>query len=101
TFEAAREGSHRLRVSYQERAPAATFGSADTQTVAAATVLKNHEDPVVGDAPGAFASAPVKLDVQYATATEHHNPIELFTTTCAWSNGKLTVWESSQNMWGI
>jgi xanthine dehydrogenase YagR molybdenum-binding subunit len=43
----------------------------------------------------------VKVDARYATATEHHNPIELFTTICEWRGGKLTVWESSQNMWGF
>ncbi len=46
-------------------------------------------------------SAPVKIDARYATAAEHHNPIELFTTICEWRGGKLTVWESSQNMWGF
>jgi xanthine dehydrogenase YagR molybdenum-binding subunit len=100
TFEAAREGAHRLLVRYAEAAPSATFDSAGAETVAAATASKKHEDPRVGDAEAAFASAPVTIDVHYATATEHHNPIELFTTACAWNGQKLTVWESSQNVWG-
>ena len=101
TFEAAREGAHRLSVRYEARSPSAGFDSPGTQTVPGAEASKRHEDPKVGDAASAFASAPVKLDAHYATATEHHNCIELFTTTCAWQNGKLTVWESSQNMWGF
>ena len=52
-------------------------------------------------ADAAFAAAVVKINARYATATEHHNPIELFTTVCEWRGGKLTVWESSQNMWGF
>ena len=46
------------------------------------------------------AAAPVKLDARYATPTQHHNPIELFTTTCAWNGAKLEIFEPSQFMWG-
>src|SRR5262245_47919166 len=49
--------------------------------------------------------APMRLlrsrSMRYATPTQHHNPIELFTTTCAWGGGKLTIWESSQNVHGF
>ncbi len=99
SFEAAREGAHRLDIAYEEEAPAAGFDSPGAETVAAAQV-KHHEDPAVGDAEAAFANAPVKIDQRYSTPTQHHNPIELFTTTCAWSAGKLTIWESSQNVYG-
>jgi CO/xanthine dehydrogenase Mo-binding subunit len=27
--------------------------------------------------------------------------IELFTTSCAWADGRLTVWEGSQNVIGL
>lgn len=101
TFEAAREGAHRLLVRYEARTASAGFDTPGAQTVAGADASKRHEDPKVGDAAGAFTLAPVKIDVEYETATEHHNPMELFTTACAWQDGKLTVWESSQNMWGL
>jgi xanthine dehydrogenase YagR molybdenum-binding subunit len=96
TFEAANEGANRLTVAYEGEAPSAGFDSPGLQTTAG-----GEEDPSVGDAAGAFADAPVKVDEHYETATQHHNPIELFTTTAAWSNDKLTVWESSQNMYGF
>jgi xanthine dehydrogenase YagR molybdenum-binding subunit len=98
--EAAEEAAHRLRISYAEEHPTADFGDSGAETVAAKAASKSHEDPAVGDAETAFASAPVKVDGRYSTPTQHHNPIELFTTVCAWSGGKLTVWESSQNVWG-
>ena len=28
--------------------------------------------------------------------TQHHNPIELFSTTCVWNGDQLTVYEPSQ-----
>lgn len=101
SLEAAREGAHRLNIRYQAEQASASFDSPGAETVAAAKVSKSHEDPHVGDAEAAFAKAPVKIDAHYITATEHHNAMELFTTACAWEDGKLTVWESSQNMWGI
>ena len=100
TSEAAEAAARGLEVSYAEERPTADFGDPGAETQAAKDVSEEHEDPAVGDAEGAFASAPVKIEGRYSTPTQHHNPIELFTTTCAWSGGKLTVWESSQNVWG-
>ena len=100
SWEAAREAAGLLHVHYQEQQPSAGFDSPGAETVEAAAVSKEYEDPSVGDAEGAFAAAPVKVEARYSTPTQHHNPIELFTTTCAWTGGKLTIWESSQNVWG-
>jgi xanthine dehydrogenase YagR molybdenum-binding subunit len=100
TFEAAREAAHRLKVSYAEATPSATFDSPGVTEIAAKDASPGFEDPAVGDAAAAFASAPVTVDEHYATATMHHNPIELFTTSCAWADGRLTVWEGSQNVTG-
>jgi xanthine dehydrogenase YagR molybdenum-binding subunit len=101
TFEAASEMAARLDVRYAEDEPSASFDSTGADTVAAEQVSKTHHDPAVGDAESAYNSAPVKIDVRYETATQHHNPIELFTTLCSWSGDKLTVVESSQNMYGF
>jgi xanthine dehydrogenase YagR molybdenum-binding subunit len=101
TFEAAREAAHRLKIAYAAEQPSAGFDSAGATTVAAKDVSKNYEDPAVGNAEAAFAAAPVKIDAHYATPIQHHNPIELFTTSCAWADGHLTVWEGSQNVTGV
>ena len=101
TFEAASEGADRLRIAYEADRPTATFDSAGATTEAGSEASKKHEDPKVGDAESAFDAAPVKIDASYGTPTQHHNPIELFTTTCAWNNGRLTIWEASQNVTGF
>ena len=44
------------------------------------------DPPKVGDAERALADADVMLDAEYETPTQHHNPIELFSTTCVWSD---------------
>jgi xanthine dehydrogenase YagR molybdenum-binding subunit len=41
------------------------------------------------------------IDEKYATPTQHHNPIELFTTTCVWHDNRLTIYEPSQFVYGL
>lgn len=100
TFEAAREAAHRVEVDYVEEAPSATFGSSGAVTEPRKPQKPGAKDPMKGDAAGALASAPVKIDGRYSTPTQHHNAMELFTTTCVWEGGKLTVYQPSQFMWG-
>jgi xanthine dehydrogenase YagR molybdenum-binding subunit len=98
TYEGAREAAHLVEVSYVEETPSATFDSPGVETEPHKP--ERGPDPQKGDAARAFADAPVKLDAQYSTPTQHHNPIELFTTTCAWEGPKLTIYDPSQFMWG-
>lgn len=102
-FEAAREAAHRLTITYREDPASATFGSSGTaqKPYTEARSKEKHENPTVGDFQGAFATAPVKVDANYATPTQHHNPIELFTTTCSWDGPKLTIHEPSQTVVGL
>jgi xanthine dehydrogenase YagR molybdenum-binding subunit len=98
TYEAAREAANKVQVHYLPEPPTATFDSTGVESVP-------HQpgetpDPKKGDASGAFAAAPVKIEARYSTPTQHHNPIELFTTTCAWHGAKLEIYEPSQFMWG-
>ncbi|HXU99642.1 MAG TPA: molybdopterin cofactor-binding domain-containing protein, partial [Caulobacteraceae bacterium] len=99
TFEAAREAGYKVVARYESETPSAGFDSPGAQTER--KVPEGHKDPAVGDAPGAFAAAAVKIDARYATPTQHHNPMELFTTTCAWDGPRLTIYEPSQSMYGL
>ena len=100
-FEAAREAAHKVRADYAQEPPAATFHSTGVEAKTLADANPGHEDPQIGDAARAFAEAEIKVEAHYGTPTQHHNPIELFTTTCAWSGGKLTIYESSQFVTGL
>ena len=106
TFEAAVEAASKVQVSTVAEPPSASFGSpgADTQPVAAARLGEAGKDdaaPKRAAADAAFTAAAAKVDAYYATPTQHHNPIELFTTTCVWDGPKLTIYEPSQFMWGL
>ncbi len=102
-FEAAREAAYKLVVAYDEERPSATFGSPGTteKPYTEARSKQKHENPAVGDFQGAFASAPVKVEASYATPTQHHNPIEMFSTTCAWNGPQLLIHEPSQAVTGL
>jgi xanthine dehydrogenase YagR molybdenum-binding subunit len=102
TFEAATEAAYRVQAAYREETPAATFDSPGVNEADATKESKVHKHvPQAGDAESAIASADVVLDAEYATPTQHHNPIELFTTTCAWTGDQLTVYEPSQFVYGL
>jgi xanthine dehydrogenase YagR molybdenum-binding subunit len=59
------------------------------------------EDPEVGDFARAFDDAEVKVTASYETPTQHHNPMELFATSCAWNGDSLTIYEPSQYVYGL
>lgn len=101
TFEAAREAAHKVKISYRREPAAAGFDAKGIETVALADVKKDYTDPVVGDAEAALSVAEVKIDAEYETPTQHHNPIELYATTCVWNGSKLTVYEPSQTVSGL
>jgi xanthine dehydrogenase YagR molybdenum-binding subunit len=98
TYESAREAANKVTVIYESETPSATFDSPGVTSEPHKT--EQAPDPSKGDADAAYAGAAAKIDARYATPTQHHNPIELFTVTCAWEGGKLTIYEPSQFMWG-
>ena len=54
------------------------------------------QDIDVGDAEQALADAATRVDRDYYTPTEHHNPMELYSTTALWQGGRLIVYLPSQ-----
>lgn len=50
-----------------------------------------------GEAEKAFETAPHRISVEYRINPEHHNPMELFATTCVFkAPGTLTIYEKTQ-----
>jgi xanthine dehydrogenase YagR molybdenum-binding subunit len=100
-FEAAREGAMQISADYEEQQPTASFDSPGAETIDAAGKSPMYkEDAKAGSFETAFAAAPVKVDTRYSTPTQHHNPIELFSTTAVWESERLTVYEATQNVQG-
>ena len=101
TFEAAREGAMRITADYDIETPSAGLDSEGSETIEAVKASKTFkEDVKVGDFDKEFAASPVTIDQTYSTPTQHHNPIELFSTTAYWSGDDLIINEPSQNVTG-
>src|SRR2546430_495737 len=101
TFETAKAAADAVRATYSKDKPnIETELKADDDPDVVPTTFRPQErlQSQRGDAEGAFASAPVKLDQTYVTPTETHNPIELHATTAIWEGSTLTLYESSQGV---
>jgi xanthine dehydrogenase YagR molybdenum-binding subunit len=104
TFERAKAAADAVRVTYDKEKPNVdTHLTADDEpdTVATTFAPTKRVQSERGDADGAFANAPVKLDQTYVTPAETHNPIELHATTAVWDGSTLTLYEASQAVFNL
>jgi len=104
TFEAAKAAADAVRATYAKDTPNVdTHLEADDEPEVVATQFGPRErlQSQRGDAEGAFANAPVKIDQTYVTPVETHNPIELHATTAIWDGSRLTLYEASQGVFNL
>ena len=101
SYEIARDAANRVVVDYAEAVPSASLTSRGTETDDAAKVAKGWKDKVAGNFDRAWAKSAVTIEADYSTPTQHHNPIELFTTTAVWHGDELTIYEPSQFVWNL
>jgi xanthine dehydrogenase YagR molybdenum-binding subunit len=100
TFEQARAAANMVKVSYAKEKGAYDLHAAKDS----ATKPKKEEKPdtAVGDFAKAFASAPVKLDMNYTTPDHSHAMMEPHASIASWEGDKLTLWTSNQMVdWGV
>ena len=91
-FDVARRAATLVQVEYQTESHVADFD----QQRAAAYDDKQSAKPR-GDAEAALRTAAVRVDAEYRTPIEHHNPIELHAATVIWERGgKLTIYDKTQ-----
>lgn len=94
TLEAAIEGAEAVRVRIDAEPFTALMDSAGA-------VREPAEDVTAGDAARALAGAATIIEASYESPTQHHNPIELLSTTAVWAEGRLLIHEGSQNAGAI
>ncbi|HKO57478.1 MAG TPA: xanthine dehydrogenase family protein molybdopterin-binding subunit, partial [Thermoanaerobaculia bacterium] len=96
TLEQATHAATLVKIAYDETPPRTDMrklrGEAVEKGSAQAPPLN------MGDADAAFASAPVKIDQTYTTPYEHHNPMEAHSIVVAFDGDRLTLHDSSQNI---
>src|SRR6202045_1621030 len=104
TFEGAKAAADAVVVSYAKEKPNVEdklTADDDPDEVMTSYRPAKRRQSEGGDAAGAFASAPVKLDQTYVTPAETPVPIELQATTAMWDGDKLTVYEESQAVFNM
>lgn len=101
TFEMARYGASMLEVTYSTESFTtdlhANLDKARVPKMGLATALKPPPPKPKGDFEKAFNESPAQATGEFYHGTEHHNPIELFSTTTVYEGGgKLTVYDKTQ-----
>jgi CO/xanthine dehydrogenase Mo-binding subunit len=56
---------------------------------------------VRGDVERGLAEADVVVEAEYRTQSVLHNALETHQSVCAWEGGRLTVYTSTQHIWGV
>ena len=103
-FEIAEQAAAAVQFTYAAKPPAGFLDSETSKVVKAKSM--GEVEVSAGDVEEGFAHAAATVDAWYETPAQHHNPMELFQTTCAWHTDadgveQLTVWESTQNTRGM
>ena len=94
TLEAAIEGAEAIRPTYAAEAFLPLIDSPGA--------VRESAKPVqAGDAQHVLANAHTTVDEHYVSPAQHHNPIEMLSTTAEWRGGKLTIYEGSQSSGSI
>jgi xanthine dehydrogenase YagR molybdenum-binding subunit len=99
TLEIAREAAGRVRIEYAAEPHDVELSAEHPKLYKPDHVNPHHPtDTVDGDPDGAFAAAPVQVDVTYTTPAEHNNPMEPHSTLAVWEGDGVTLYDSNQGV---
>ena len=90
TLEAAIEGAEAVRATYAGQAFVPLIDSPG----AARELVQPKK---AGNAQAAMAGAATTIEASYVSPAQHHNPMEMLSTTAVWRDGKLTIYEGTQS----
>ncbi|WP_249998527.1 xanthine dehydrogenase family protein molybdopterin-binding subunit [Actinoplanes sp. M2I2] len=97
SLHAATEAAALITARYEAEPIAVEIDAPGAQKVRQSDVLPTAHDVVAGNAPSAFAAAPVKIDHEYESPQSHPVPMELIASVVQWDGDDLTIYEGTQN----
>ncbi|MGA9422614.1 MAG: xanthine dehydrogenase family protein molybdopterin-binding subunit, partial [Rhodanobacteraceae bacterium] len=100
TLEQARAAAAILRIHYEEQPPAIDFSAGKTKAFTPEKANQHPTDVAWGDFDDGLRQADTKVDQVYTTPDQTHNPMEPHATVAHWHGGKLTVYDSTQGVFG-
>ncbi len=95
-LEAAQQAASQVDIAYQASPHQAALDPADSDKLAA--LRDGYSDRALGDIAAGLAQADCVVDAEYTTPVQHHNALEVVTTTCIWRGDHLTVHEPTRNV---
>jgi xanthine dehydrogenase YagR molybdenum-binding subunit len=98
TYEQARHAARLVKVSYQREAHVTDLQAVLDRAQPDAATAKSSPR---GDPAAALQTAPVKVQSEYRIPIEHHNPIEPHAAIAFWEGAQLTVFDKTQNVYGV
>lgn len=96
SYEQARYAARLVKATYQTE-PHVT----DLATVLARAEPAPQNTPPRGDPCGALRTSPVQVEAEYHIPINHHNPIELHAAVAFWEGDRLTIFDKTQNVYGV
>jgi xanthine dehydrogenase YagR molybdenum-binding subunit len=100
TLEVAQHGVSLLRPRVAPERPIGDLARTKSENPTGKVAGEYGPDDVRGDPNKAMRGAEVKLEREYVTPFENHNPIEPHATVAVWEGKTLTVHDSTQNTYG-
>lgn len=100
TFERATDAASLVRVRYADTGKP-TLDMEAAKDTAYKSAKDRTADSKRGSVAAGLAEADVKIDAQYMTPMENHNPMEPHATTAVWEGNKLTVYDATQYVMGV
>ncbi|HET6545988.1 MAG TPA: xanthine dehydrogenase family protein molybdopterin-binding subunit [Rhodanobacteraceae bacterium] len=101
TLEQARAAATLLDVRYRRGKAAIDFAAARASAFAPEAANQHPTDIDWGDYDAGLAAADVHVDAVYTTPVENHNPMEPHATIAAWKADHLTLYDSTQGVFGV
>ncbi|MER5805630.1 xanthine dehydrogenase family protein molybdopterin-binding subunit [Streptomyces mirabilis] len=88
TLEVAQHAASLVKIDYNTERPATDLN--DAQAAGAPVTYAR------GNPEAALRDAPVRLEMTYRSARNHHNAMELHATVAQWDGDRLTLWDKTQ-----
>ena len=97
SLEEARTAAELVEVEWEVREPLLD----PDEAVARGSLLTEPKRYARGDVAAALAEADAVVEAEYRTQTLLHNALETHQSVCAWEGERLTVYTSTQYIWGV
>ncbi len=102
SFEQARAASYLVQATYRKESP--LTDSVNSLELAVQAPNSRFSGPSIqsqGDPQKGLSEAEVSVEVEYTIPIEHHNPMEPHAAVAYWQDGKLKIFDKTQNVYNV